>query len=90
MTSAAPGTSTSAVEVTHISRHGIWLLLDNGEHFLSFDAFPWFRDATVRQIHHVEMPHPDHLYWPELDVDLSADAIAHPERYPLVSRREVK
>jgi hypothetical protein len=35
-----PGTSTSAVEVTNISKHGFWLLLDGHELFLSFDHFP--------------------------------------------------
>ncbi len=26
-----------------------------------------------------------HLYWENLDLDLSLDSIEHPERYPLVS-----
>lgn len=30
----------------------------------------------------LERPAPDHLHWPELDVDLSLDSIEHPERYP--------
>jgi hypothetical protein len=29
-----------------------------------------------------ERPQPQHLYWPDLDVDLSVDSIEHPERYP--------
>jgi hypothetical protein len=28
----------------------------------------------------------DHLYWPQLDVDLSVDSIRHPENFPLVSK----
>jgi hypothetical protein len=35
----------------------------------------------------VELPHPHHLYWPDLDVDLAMESIDHPERYPLVSRK---
>ena len=81
-----PGPVTSDVEVTNISRHGIWLLLDDRELFLPFEQFPWFEQATVGAIHKVERPQPDHLYWPQLDVDLSVDTIEHPEKYPLKSR----
>jgi hypothetical protein len=35
----------------------------------------------------VELPHPHHLYWPDLDVDLAVESIEHPERFPLVSRK---
>lgn len=78
-----PGTSTSAVEVTNISKHGFWLLLDERELFLSFDHFPWFKQATVDAILKLERPAPHHLRWPDLDIDLAVDSIEHPERYPL-------
>ena len=86
MSSARPGPSTSDAEVTNISRHGIWVLLDGRELFLPFDEFPWFRSAPVEAILRVERPQPDHLYWPALDVDLSVESIEHPERFPLSSR----
>jgi hypothetical protein len=72
--------------VTNVSTHGFWLLVDAREMFLSFKDFPWFGEATVRQITHVERPSPHHLYWPDLDIDLAVDSIEHPERYPLVSK----
>ena len=81
-----PGAATSEAEVTNISRHGFWLLVDGRELFLPFDEFPWFRRAPVESIVHVERPSPPHFYWPELDVDLSLDTIEHPQRYPLKSR----
>jgi len=34
----------------------------------------------------VELPHPHHLYWPDLDVDLAVESIEHPERFPLLSK----
>jgi hypothetical protein len=86
MKSETPGTATSEVEVTNISRHGFWLLLDGRELFLPFGDFPWFRSAPVSAILAVERPHPHHLHWPDLDVDLAVDSIEHPERYPLKSR----
>ncbi len=80
-----PGSAISAVEVTNISKHGLWILVDDRESFLPFEEFPWFRNATVDAILRVERPAPTHLYWPELDVDLSLDSIEHPQSYPLKS-----
>ena len=70
-----PGTSTSTAEVTHVSRHGFWLLLDGEELLLPFADFIWFRQATIEQLSDVSWPSPDHLYWPRLDVDLSLASI---------------
>ena len=84
--SAALGLNTFPVEVTNISQHGFWLLLNSEELFLPFAEFPWFRDAAVGKILHVELASPNHLYWPELDVDLSVQSILHPEQFPLVSK----
>ena len=86
MRSAEPGTSTSAVELANVSPHGFWLLIDDREHYLPFDAFPWFRDATIGQLSRVERPSREHLHWPDLDVDLTMDSIERPDAYPLVSR----
>jgi hypothetical protein len=56
------------------------------ELFVSFKDFPWFRDASVRQITHVELPSPHHLYWPDLDIDLAVESIEFPAKYPLISK----
>ncbi len=81
-----PGIATSEAEVTNISRHGFWILLDDREHFLPFAELPWFAKATVDQILRLERPHPHHLYWPELDIDLAVESIEAPEKYPLKAR----
>ena len=86
MRSAQRGKRTSVVEVTNVSLHGLWLLLGERELFLPFDKFPWFRDAPIAKLVRVELPSPDHLYWPGLDVDLAVESIEHPERFPLVSK----
>lgn len=39
MKSAKPGKTTSAVEVTHVSARGVWLLIRNKEHFIAFGNF---------------------------------------------------
>ena len=86
MTSAVLGQSTSAVEVTNVSKHGFWLLLGDEELFVPFAEFPWFREAPIGKLTEVELPSPHHLYWPALDVDLAVASIRHPEQFPLVSR----
>jgi hypothetical protein len=86
MKSVALGESTSQVEVSNISPHGFWLLLGDEELFVPFSEFPWFREATVRQISRVELPSAHHLYWPELDVDLAVASIRNPKAFPLVSK----
>ena len=87
MRSGRHGRGTLEPEVTRISTRGIWLRVDDHEHFLSFRQFPWFRYATIQQIHGVRRPRPDHLRWAAIDVDLHLDSIIHPERYPLRSRQ---
>jgi len=81
-----PGSAISTAEVTNISKHGFWMLIDGHELFVPFEEFPWFKRAPVEAILRLERPTPGHLYWPELDVDLALDSIEHPERYPLTSR----
>ena len=86
MRSAQRGGSTSRVEVTHISEHGIWLFVDGRKLFMPFAHFPGFRDATIDAVMNVDLEGPGHLYWPKLDVDLAVESIEHPERFPLVSQ----
>lgn len=87
MKSERLGKDISSVEVTNISPLGIWLLADKEELFLAFNEFPWFADARVSSILKVERPQPEHLYWPELDVDLSMASVRNPEKYSLVSKQ---
>ena len=86
MKSKEVGNSTSAVEVSHISSHGVWLLTHGKELFMAFDDFPWFKDAPIGKVLHVEEPTPGHYYWPGLDVDLTEEIIDHPERFPLKAK----
>ncbi len=81
--SSKGGATTTGVEVVSIGKHGFWFNIKGRELFLAFPDFPWFADAAVRQILNVRLPSPDHLYWPDLDVDLSLESIEHPERFPL-------
>ncbi len=79
------GTTTLAAEVTNVSTHCLWLLLGDEELVLPFADFPWFKKATIEQLSDVQHPTEDHLYWPQLDVDLSVESIRRPQAFPLVA-----
>jgi hypothetical protein len=78
-----PGTIILDAEVTNVSGHCVWMLIDDEELALPYSEFPWFKAATIQQILNVLRPTADHLYWPELDIDLSVESIRHPEGFPL-------
>lgn len=90
MKSAQRGSNISPVEVTNISCNGLWILVNAQEMFLPFEHFPWFQEASIKKILHVEMPSENHLYWPDLDIDLDIDSILYPLDYPLVSQQKVE
>lgn len=86
MSSKVRGKNISEVEITNISSNGVWLLTVDKELFMPYEDFPWFKDAPVGKILNVEELHKGHFYWPELDIDLTAEIIEHPERFPLKAR----
>jgi hypothetical protein len=73
----------SCVEVTNISKHGLWLCTRDSELFISFKEFPQFLDASVSKILNVEQPSPNFLYWPDLDIHLAIQSI---RCFPLLSQ----
>ncbi len=90
MKSKMLGKNTEAVEITHISSNGIWLLSNDKEYFMSYKDFPWFKDVPIKKILNVEEPHLGHFYWADLDVDLSVDIIEHPDRFPIKMKLKIK
>ena len=52
---------------------------------MSYENFPWFKDALIGKVFAVEEVSPGHFYWPELDIDLGMDTIENPEKYPLMA-----
>ena len=83
------GTVTLEAEITNVSRHCFWLLLGDEELAVPYAEFPWFRNATIEQLSDVQRPTEDHLYWPQLDIDLSVESIRKPGAFPLVSNCSV-
>ena len=87
MKSFVRGKNTLEVEIQDISKNGVWLYAKGKEYFLSYKIYPWFEDAKVSEIYHVQFLHGNHLYWPDLDVDLELESLEHPEKYPLIYKQ---
>ena len=87
MKSLKNGKRTLDVEITNISEHGFWILLGEKEYFLPFEQYPWFREAKISSITNVIILHNHHLYWPDLDVDLSTEILDNPGKYPLTYKK---
>ncbi|WP_157265245.1 DUF2442 domain-containing protein [Azohydromonas aeria] len=75
------------INVKRTSSQCLWPLLGDEEFLLPFEHFPWFRKATVEQLTDVEWPSPNHVYWPQLDVDLSVESIRNPAAFPLTAEK---
>lgn len=78
---SAHGNSTSPVEVTNVSAHGILLLAHDQGLLISYEGFPRLEDQPVPMIMNVWEPSLGHFYWPEIDVDLTKEIIEHPGRF---------
>ena len=69
----------------------VYILMENKlnfqfVHLIHYENFPWFKNQTVNDITKVETFGQGHLYWENLDIDLSLEMIEHPERFPLQAR----
>lgn len=92
----SPNKVLSIVDVTLISRHGLWLLTSNSELFVSFVDFPQFQNVPPLHLKHVAQLHSDILYWPDLHIEIPVKQVRcfpltgakpHP---PSRSRRQTK
>lgn len=74
----------SSAEITNISPNGIWVLSNDREYFINYKEYPFFTNASIRQIADVEKDSFGNLHWPELDIDIELEALENPEEYPLI------
>lgn len=75
---------STLVKVLTITQNGILLSIPQGDFFLNYTDYPWFRNAKVDDVFNVAMEGNDAVRWEELDVDLEIDSILHPEQYPVI------
>ncbi len=79
--------AATSASVLMINAQGIMLSVQGNDYFLSYNRIPWMQDAPIRNVLNVQMSGDEAIEWPDLDVDLEIDSLRHPERYPLVIKR---
>lgn len=79
--------SNTSANVLMINDKGLMLSVLGQDYFISFNRLPWMKDAAIRDVLDVQMCGDDAIEWPKLDIDLEINSLKHPERYPLVMKR---
>ena len=80
-------TSNTSVSVLMINGQGIMITVGGQDFFLSYNRIPWMREASIKDVLNVQMCGDEAIEWPALDVDLEIESLRHPERYPLLIKR---
>ena len=88
-TSSRDFMQNTSVAVLMINSQGMMLSVQGQDYFVSYNRVPWLRDVRVGSVLNVQMCGRNAIEWPELDVDLEIDSLRHPERYPLVMKRNM-
>ena len=78
--------NTSA-NVLMINDKGLMISVQGQDYFLSYNRIPWMRNASIADALNVQMSGRNAIEWPNLDVDLEIESLKHPERYPLLIKR---
>lgn len=86
-TTLGHSTNSISADVLMINDKGIMISVSGQDYFLSYNRVPWMRDATINEVLDVRMSGQNAIEWPKLDVDLEIDSLRHPERYPLLIKR---
>ena len=81
-------TKSTSVNVLMINGQGIMISVGGQDFFLSYNRIPWMREAKINDVLNVQMCGSEAIEWPTLDVDLEIDSLRHPERYPLLIKRD--
>lgn len=70
-----------------INAQGIMLSVQGNDFFISYNRMPWLRDARISDVLNVRMSGRSAIEWETLGVDLEIESLKHPERYPLIMKR---
>ena len=77
--------NSTLADVLMINDRGIMISVQGQDYFLSYNRVPWMK--TISEVLDVRMSGNNAIEWPRLDVDLEVDSLRHPERYPLLIKR---
>ena len=79
--------NSTLADVLMINDRGIMISVQGQDYFLSYNRVPWMIDATINEVLDVRMSGNNAIEWPKLQVDLEVESLRHPERYPLLIKR---
>ena len=86
-TSLKSNINSTLADVLMINDKGIMISVQGQDYFLSYNRVPWMKDATINEVLDVRMSGKNAIEWPKLDIDLEVESLRHPERYPLLIKR---
>lgn len=78
----------TSVSVLMINDKGIMLSVKGNDYFISYNRMPWIKNASIMDALNVQMSGRNAIEWPTLNIDLEIDSLKHPERYPLIMKRD--
>lgn len=70
-----------------INAQGIFLTVLGEDFFISYHRLPWLKDARISDVLNVRMCGRSAIEWEALGIDLEIESLKHPERYPLLMKR---
>lgn len=86
-TTSASSTRATSVSVLMINDKGLMLSVLGNDYFVSYNRLPWMRNARISEVLNVQLSGKSAIEWPELDIDLEIESLQHPERFPLIMKR---
>ncbi|WP_106829347.1 DUF2442 domain-containing protein [Parabacteroides pacaensis] len=72
-----------------INAQGIMLSVQGNDFFISYNRMPWLRNARISDVLNVRMCGHSAIEWETLGIDLEIESLKHPERYPLIMKRNL-
>lgn len=86
-TTLSANLQNTLASVLMINAQGIMLSVLGNDYFLSYNRVPWLKDARISDVLNVRMSGYSAIEWEALGVDLEIESLKHPERYPLIMKR---
>lgn len=72
-------------KVLSITGQGILITIKEGDFFLNYKSYPWFKNAKINEVLNIKRDQ-EAIYWDSLDVEIEIDSILNPQNYPLIAK----
>ncbi len=86
-TNSRENSQSTSASVLMINTQGIMISVQGCDYFLSYNRIPWMKDARISDVLNIRMSGRSAIEWEALGVDLEIESLKHPERYPLIIKR---